>query len=330
MAALINSIDELKDFIPASVTLDFKDIKPKIRLVERETVKRIFSTAIYTRLTTEAGDSADDTEVKSLLSEAVAHLALLHYLAFGQVQISSAGIQIASNAEMKQAFEWQIEGLRKECSIQGWAAIESALEYLEGLTTGELFTAWAEAPFHTAAKTNLISTLRQFEKYASLHHSRVLFNKLSPVMADQQEQFIIPALGQTLWDIMMTPGDSSPAKKTLLAKLKDLTSRTLVYQTMAVGFQDTLLILSDNGPMIIDGLQSGSSDAKASAPADLLSAMALRFSVKANAALTDLLALCQDSVAVLPEYKSSANFISIADQTDHIPRNDPESGMIFL
>lgn len=330
MAALINSIEELKEFIPASVTLDFNDIKPKIRLVERETVKRIFSPAIYTRLTTIAGDTPDDTEVKSLLSEAVAHLALLHYLAFGQVQISSAGIQIASNAEMKTAFEWQIDKIRQECSIQGWAAIESALEYLEGLTTGALFTAWSSAPFHTTAKANLISTLRQFEKYASLHHSRVLFNKLSPIMADQQEQIILPALGQSLWDIMMTPGASSEAKKALLTKLKVLTSRALVFHTMASGFQDTLLILSDNGPLILDGLQSRTSDAKASAPADLVAAMALRFGAKASGALTELIAFCQANVAVLIEYESSPNFISDADQTDHIPRNPPDAGMIFL
>lgn len=310
--------------------LDFNDIKPKIRLVERETVKRIFSLAIYTRLTTAAGDTADDTEVKSLLSEAVAHLALLHYAAFGQLQISSAGIQIASNAEMKQAFEWQIDKLRKECSLQGWSAVESALEYLEGLTTGALFDAWALAPFHTTAKTNLISTLRQFEKYTSLHHSRVFFNKLSPVITDQQEQVILPALGQPLWDIMMTPGASTEEKKTLLTQLKHLTSKALVFHTMASGFQDTLLILSDNGPLILDGLQSRNSDSKASAPAEVVEAMALRFGAKASAALTELLAFCQENVAVLTEYESSPNFISDADQTDHIPRNPPDAAMIFL
>ncbi len=328
---LINNITELKEYIPASVTLDFQDIKPKIRLVEREIIKKIFSPAIYTRITTESGSTDQDQELKSILGEAVAHLALLHYIGFGQVQINSSGIQIVSTTEMKQAFEWQIKGLQKECSLQGWSAIESALEYLESLTTGALFDAWKTTPFYELSKKSLVSTLRQFEKYSSLGQSRVMFNKLLPILTDQEQEVIMPALGDSLWAAITTiPESTEPSKVALLKKVKDQAAKALVFFTLGRGFEDSLMILSDNGPLIIEAMQSRNTDAVKAAPKEIVEAMALRYQAKAEGALKNLIDFCQANSAVLTEYQSSPNFISADDQTDHIPRNDPSSGVIFL
>ena len=328
---LINNITELKEHIPASVTLDFDDIKPKIRMVEREIIRRIFSPALYTRLSTSAGDSAEDDELRLVLSEAVAHLALMHYLSFGQVTIDSSGVHITSTENMKTAFEWQIAELKNQCSLQGWQAIESGLESLDSLTTGPLSDAWKATTAYTLAKTNLIPNLRTFEKYTSLHHSRVLFNKLVPTLTEQQDEVMIPALGTALWAVILSiPPAELEERKTALTKARTLTSRTLTFLTMARGFEDTLLILSDNGPMIIDGLQSRASEAKASAPPEVVAAMAMRFDAKAKGSMTELLAFLQKHADVLTEYKESPNFITDADQTDHIPRNKDDWGMVFF
>src|SRR5690606_38717245 len=113
--------------------LAWADIEPKVRMVERDIIRKQFSKAIYDHIQQLTADGTA-AELRELLSEATAHLALLHYIGFGQVQISSSGIQIASDANLKTAFEWQITDLRRECSLQGWNAIESALELMETLT----------------------------------------------------------------------------------------------------------------------------------------------------------------------------------------------------
>lgn len=328
---LINNITELKEHIPASVTLDFNDIKPKIRMVEREIIRKIFSPELYTRLTTSVGDSAQDVELALIQSEAVAHLALMHYLSFGQVTIDSSGVHITSTENMKTAFEWQINELKNQCSLQGWQAVESGLEYLESLTEGALYTAWIATHTYTAAKANLIPNLRTFEKYTSLHHSRVLFNKLVPTLTEQQDEVMIPALGTELWSLILAiPSAETEERKAALTKARTLTSRTLAFLTMARGFEDTLLILSDNGPLIIDGLQSRTSESKATARPEVVAAMAVRYDTKAKGAMTELLAYLQANSDVLPEYEDSPNFISDADQTDHIPRNKDDWGMVFF
>lgn len=328
---LINNTTELKEYLPASVTLNFNDIRPKLKLVEREIIQRIFSKAIYERITTVGEPTAQDAALKDLLSEAVAHLAFLEYLPFGQVQIDSAGIRIASNENMKQAFEWQIDKIATECTRQGWAAIESALELMEELPDGALKALWISTTTYKVSQTQLLPNLRTFEKYMNLGHSRVLFNKLASTIADQQEEAILPALGPALFAKMLTYStEVDAAKKLVLMQAHKLASKALAFLAAGVGFQDTVLILSDNGPLVIDGLQSRSSKAVKTAPAELVTSIANAALRRGQGALTELLEFCQTNNTVLTEYQSSLNFISEIDQTNHIPRNPPDAGIIFF
>jgi hypothetical protein len=328
---LINTTSELKEYIPASVTLKFEDIRPQIRQVEREIIIKIFSQAIYTRLTTEEAPSAQDTALKALLAEATALLALIEYIPIGQLHFSSQGIQIASNENMKTAFEWQIDQLKDTCSRQGWTAIEAALAYCETLPDGDLKEIWTETETYTTAQGKLIPTLRHFEKFAHIQGSRVLFNKLLPVIADQQDEVILPGLGSTLFTAVLGYASEEDAtKKTALTQAHKLASKALVYLSLGIGFQDTMLVLSDNGPLVIEAMQSRLTKAVKSAPQELISAIATTYRSRAAAAMRELIEFCQTNSTVLPEYQESPNFISDADQIDHIPRNDPKSGIVFL
>ncbi|AWW31833.1 hypothetical protein DN752_17790 [Echinicola strongylocentroti] len=326
---LINSTEELKEYIPASIALGFDDIKPKIRLVEREVIKRIFSSAIYDRATN-AGAADNDRALKELLSEAVAHLALLQYIDMGQVLISSSGIQIASNENTKTAFEWQIDGLKKQCSLQGWGAVESALAFMETLPEGDLLTAWEETDTYKDSQMSVLSTLKQFEQYVSLHHSRVLFNKLLPTMTDQQEK-VKAALGDSLWTkVVGYSSEEDSAQKTRLLRVYKKCGKALAYFTVAEGFVDTMLVLSDNGPLVIEAMQSRMPKAVKTAPEDLVKFIAENYRGKANGVITDLLAYLQENIEHFPEFKDSENYIDDEDQTDHIARNDPDWGLAFF
>lgn len=327
---LINNTAELKSYLPTSVALDFNDIKPKIRLVERETIKRIFSKAIYDTVIV-GGDSADIQELREVLEEATAHLALLHYIGFGQTQISSGGIQIQIEDNLKPAFEWQINELKNECSKQGWDAIEAALELLENTSDENLSALWQSTPTYLHSTKSLISNLRTFEKFVSLNHSRVLFNKLIPILTDQQEEVILPAVGDALFaKILSYDSETNQEKKAILSKTFKLASKSLAYHTAAIGFMDSLLILSDNGPMVMDGLGTSVSNAKKTAPTELVAIISENYKTRAAAAMRELIQYCQANVDTIPEYISSANYISNEDQSEHIPRNDPDWGIAFF
>lgn len=324
---LINNIQELKEYIPTSVNLNFNDIRPKIRLVERDIIKKIFSKAVYDAVNP-LSVSGEKLELKSILAEAVAHLALLHYIGFGQTQISSSGIQIASNANMKTAFEWQIDELKDECSTQGWSAVESALEFLEKSTDQAIKSLWEATEAFQFSQKNLIPNLRTFEKFVSLNHSRVLFNKLAPIIEDRQEEVITPAISAELFTKILT----EPEEK--YKQVKKMASRALAYHTVAIGFMDTLLVLSDNGALMIDGMISQQPKAKRTAPTDLVKIISENYKTRAEAAMRELIEYCQANVADLPEFKESSNYLAPDEDgvtaENHIPRNDPNSGVAFF
>lgn len=328
---LINTTTELREYLPASVNLDFDDIKPKVRLVEREKLIPAISPAVYALIDVETALTGVLLQLQQLCGEAVAHLALLEYLDFGQVQIDSGGIRIASNEHMKTAFEWQIDQLKEQCSLQGWSAIESALALLDAQTSGALYDAWTGSATKAAQDELLLPTLRSFETFAHLGHSRVLFAKLLPISRALQEDVILPAVGESLFAALLAAESEADAtRKTALLKVRKQAAKTLAYLTVGSAFEDTLLVLSDNGPLIINGMQSRLAKAKQSAPETLVHAIATTYQNRADAAQRELIELCQSLAGTLTEYTESANYLSSADQTDHIPRNDPDWGIAFF
>jgi hypothetical protein len=319
---LINSNQGLKNYIPASVTLDYEDIRPKIQLVEREILNRIFSKSLILAVSSHA---ASDTmiELREILEEAEAHLALLEYIPFGQLQFDSAGIRMAVNENFKSAYEWQIHDLKEICSRQGWGAVESALLFLESTDDEELLALWQATDTFQKSQEALLGSLADFQKFVNINNSRVLFNKFIPIINDVQEDIIEPAIGTELFTKCISSSEG------LYPRIKKMACRALAYHTASIGFMDSLLILSDNGPLVIDGLKLKSD--KKTAPAQLVAIIAENYKSRAEASLRDLVEFCQANVDLLPEFKSSLNFIEdVSTDNTHIPRNDESWGGVFF
>lgn len=329
---LINNTTELKKYIPVSIALAYEDIAPQLRMVERDTILPKFSKAVYDYITDLDHAAEDDARhLLSLLCEATAHLAVLEYLSIGQVHISSSGVMINSSQNQKTAFEWQVRDAKNQTARIGWSAIESAMAFLSGLPPGDLRNAWQTTDTYTQAQQMLIPSLRKFQQHVHLGNSHLLYQRLLPVQLQNQEEHIRPLMGEALWTrVLSFEQEPAPTAKAALTKLHRMLCRALAYETMADGFLDTVLILSDNGPLIIDGLQSRLSDAKATAPETFIHAVATSYRQKADGSVTEVLAYAQSQVAILPEYAQSPSYLQPTDPQDHIPRNDPDWGIAFF
>jgi hypothetical protein len=329
---LINNIQEFKQYLPVSLQLDFGDILPKVKLVERDIIRKKFSDEVYTIITADVPAAGSKEEsLLDLLAEATAHLSLLEYISFGQVMLDSSGIHITSTENIKNAFQWQVEDLKNSCSISGWSAIESALELMETLPDEELKTAWQETDTYKTAQNSLISSLTQFQRFVHLGNSRVLFNKLIPTLDFAQEEIVMEAVGLDFWEKMLDfESEDDTTQKSRLKKAHKLASRALAYHTIGEGFTDTMLVLSDNGPLIMEQIQSSSTSTKATAKKEVVELIAKTYAAKAQGAIRELLQYCQANDEFFPEYKLSTNYISDEAQEDHIPRNDPDSGVVFF
>ena len=329
---LINNIVEFKQHLPVSLQLEFGDILPKIKMVERDIIQKQFGVGIYRRITDDAfAPDTKEHKLFELLSEATAHLSLLEYISFGQVVLDSSGIHITSTENVKTAFQWQVADLKESCSISGWSAIESALELMETLPDGDLKTLWEDTDTFKASQISLISTLKQFQRFVNLGNSRVLFHKLLPTLEYFQEEVVEESIGPDFWQKILTyESEEDSSQKARLKKAHRLASRALAYGTIGEGFTDTMLVLSDNGPLILDKIQSSSSSVKATASQETVQLIAKTYAVKAQGALRELLEYCQSNAQYFPEYKLSTNYISDETTEDHIPRNDPDAGLAFF
>lgn len=329
---LINNTEELKQYIPVSIALAYEDIAPQLRMVERDIILPKFSKTIYDYVN--HSDNASEDHAKHLLSllcEATAHLAVLEYLSIGQVQISSAGILISSTQNQKTAFEWQVREAQKQMARIGWSAIESAMAFLAGLPPGELRTAWQATETYAEAQKMLIPSLRKFQQHVHLGNSHLLYQRLLPVQYQNQEEHIRPMMGEALWArVLAFESEMNVSAKAALTKLHRMLCRALAFETMADGFLDTVLVLSDNGPMIVDGLQSRLSDAKATAPESFIHTIANTYRQKADGAVAEVISYAQSQVAILPEFAQSPSYTAPPDEKDHIPRNDPDWGIAFF
>lgn len=318
---LIETTDQLRDHIPASYGLDIDDLRPKLKMVEREVIIKHFPLQLY-ELVHDGGENDAQEALRDLLAEAVAHLALYHHIDVGQVQISSSGIHINSTDTSKTAFEWQISNLKKSALRQGWQAVESAFLLLNSTEDAELKQIWEQSATYLALKNSLLPTLEVFQQFVSLDNSFMMFKKLSPLMREIQEEFITDLLGIDLLEKLL----DAPAGK--YREVLTRSRRVLAYKAMAMGMVNTMLVMSDNGPLIIEGLTNLVVSNKRTVPIETASIIADNYRKRAATATKDLLAFCQKNVKALPEFAISENYVEPGES--HLPDNDPEWGSILL
>jgi len=322
---LINNIATLKEFLPAAVTLDFADIRQQVRITEREIIKPYFGKPVYDLVNT-SEPTQEAAELKELMQEATAYLALAAYLPFGTTQISSAGIQIASNDNMKTAFEWQTAQLKTEAAKTGWMAIESGLEFLSRANGEALKTAWQQSQYFEQASKYLLPNLKAFQKFVFLSNSHTTFKKILPVLIDVQEEIIAQAISPGLLAKLI---HSSP-ENAVLNSAANKAKKALAYFAMSMSFSDSMLILSDSGQLVIKAMSKDVSEAKTTAPEKLVERIAESYRTKADGALTELCRFCQENIADLPEYVESSNYTEEMDGQEHIARNNPNHGIAFF
>lgn len=201
MKQLLNSTEEMREYLPISLTFEFKDVLPFIKQVENDILIPVLSQALFDSLQTkiENNDTLDTAETKLLekCRAVIAPLSIVYWMAWGQVQINSSGIQIASNTEMKTAFAWQVEGLEVSATELGYSCLERLHKYLLG---SSFVTAWKETDEYKALTKNFINTVSSFRAQCSNLKSRYSFELIKGIMSRIEDNQIRAALGNELYD----------------------------------------------------------------------------------------------------------------------------------
>jgi hypothetical protein len=217
---LITSIDDLKEHLAIDFISDFGVIEYAVEDRENEIRDTYLGTALFTQLTnykssldnsssgsssSSSSGSSSTEKLNQLLyntQRAVANFAFMDYIPEGQLNISEKGIRIATNTEMKTAFQWQIDQLHDKYKKTGYAAIENMIVHLmENLDT---YANWKGTDQHADMAGMFIWSSKDFNKYFNIDDNRVVFRELLPPIKKAQDFYISQAIGQDYYDLLKT------------------------------------------------------------------------------------------------------------------------------
>jgi len=205
---LITTIAELKEHVAIDFVKNFDVIAYTVE--DRETWLRdtYLGEALFDELvalasgsSSSSGSDADKwAELLYYAQRAITNFAFMDYIPEGQLNISEKGIRIATNEEMKTAFEWQIKQLGAKYKKSGYDAIENMIVLLSSNLS--LFTSWAGTDQHANLMAEFIFSAKDFNKYYNISENRIVFRELIPAIKKAEEFYIKPSIGTTYYDAL--------------------------------------------------------------------------------------------------------------------------------
>lgn len=219
---IITTIDEVQAYLPVQMTSHFDVIDPFINSAERAHLKRLIGKEQLLVLIT-AYESAgkivsaiDDTEIKEAVKLAQKVVTALGYYAalpVLAVKIGSSGIQVFSNTDTKQAFNWQVDDVKKSLVDLGYGAIEDLLMLMD--ETPDKFPEYISSEQYISAEQFLIESAVDFNQYFNINRSRFIFQSISYLMLRIENQTVKKLYGSVFFDSLKE--DNPTGKYKILA-----------------------------------------------------------------------------------------------------------------
>jgi hypothetical protein len=214
---LIKELDEITKQVPVNMTSDFDVIAPFLRTAEVTYVHRLIGKEQFDALVTayDGDPSNEEDEAISLCQKVIANLGYYFAIPVLSVSVGSSGIQVFSNTDTKQAFQWQVNDLKDALQGLGFGAIEELLNYLEA--DPENFGPYSLSDQLQAQKTCLIRTAIDFNDHYEISNSRFVFQSITYIMKRVEQQTLAKQLGSTFLESLK--GDELTQKQKMLVTL---------------------------------------------------------------------------------------------------------------
>jgi len=240
--SIINNIDEVRDFYPASVSVDINLVKPYFDDAVDKFIKPYLSTAQYDALIDWINDSKEpnDEALEKLLpyvQKAVIRFAIFISCDQIDLKLTNSGFAVTSNQNLSPASFERVKKFKDSMESSAWDAIEMMLRFLE--ENKDDYEVWTASDEYTMATRNFVNSAAEFDKVVSIGQSRLTFHRLREVIdqveylriytaisqdmgediisqmkdddIDEEYQAILPAIKKAV--IFFTAAEEFPAKK---------------------------------------------------------------------------------------------------------------------
>ena len=206
---IINRIEEVQDYLPVQMTNSIDVVRPFFSNAEKSYLVPLIGInqfkafiAVYEGANKVVANivDAEIREAVELSQKIVTTIGYFKAIPILAVKIGSSGIQVFSNTDTKQAFNWQVEDLKASLMDIGYGAIEELLLHLE--TSPDKFQPYIDSPEYISTEEYLIESATDFNKYFNINKSRYVFSNISYLMRRVEDQTVKKIFGSTFFNLL--------------------------------------------------------------------------------------------------------------------------------
>lgn len=197
---------EMRRLIPVSTGLSWQKLAPSLAAAQHDYLlpllgKRLNTeiTGIYHRERTTRSEA--ESEVLLWARRAVANLALWSHFDALNLRISDQGFQRQGSEDWQPAFKYQEDALRQQFAHDGFNALDALLATLEAHQ--DEFQALPTSPAWAQSRRDIVRSTTEIQDIYDIHHSRLIYLRMAPVMRQIQELTLQPIIGDKLYSALI-------------------------------------------------------------------------------------------------------------------------------
>lgn len=323
---IIYTIEEVQAYLPVQMTSDINVVAPFINNAERSYLKSVVGTEQFKALVQayesagkNVAEIADDEvrEAVELAQKIVTTIGYFKAIPILAVKIGTSGIQVFSNTDTKQAFNWQVEDLKEALIDLGYGAIEDLLLLLD--SNPDKFEEYINSPEYISTEEFLIESATDFTRYFNINNSRYIFSNISYLMRRIEDQVVKKIFGSEFFNLLKV--DNLEGKQLVLAN--EYIKPGIALLTAAKAIVERVITF-DNGVARIN-LVANYEAAKNSivASRDQVKDANEQLVTDGNKFLQDGIQFTLDNLADFPDY------VAPVSRSNYNVTNNPDGGVFF-
>lgn len=200
-------IERLKTAIAIDASNFIDSLTPSVANAERNYIKKVLGAVVYENLLDKVEADTLTTDEEALLDEVMLALAPLAYYIGSpimQVRSSDSGFHTSSGDDKERLTKWMYDEFRTQLLIDGYNALDNLLLYLETNTAADWYGDWSASDAFTTYKSLFVNRAEIFDAHVGIKKSRWLFAQMLPMLGNTESQFILPFLGEDLFNDLKT------------------------------------------------------------------------------------------------------------------------------
>ena len=280
----LKTIDEIRNVLKISSSVDFEVLKPVLETVECEFFRPVLGTAMHDKLQSFYDSSPDQffvpeadqapapsteeiakamSKLLKLAQSAEIHLAYWYGFDLLNVQIMNDGFKRTETEKVKGLFKYQEDNLKEFFKHAGFNGMDAMLEYMDG-TDKLCFPEFHESETGKQLKEMFIPRTDIFDQFYYIGNSRLLFMRLKPHLKVVEDLRIKIVLGNTNYNFIKAEMVKEEPDAKVIAILPYI-RRPISYFSTALLMEETGSDLRDKG-LVFESIKSNYSDHSSKGP----------------------------------------------------------------